>query len=62
MAPEYRRPLVVGELLGYQPDVACLQEVDERMFLQLLHPQLAAAGGCFWQGWVKSLISGFRTA
>jgi len=30
--PEYRRPLVLAELLGYNADLVCLQEVDEKMF------------------------------
>ena len=44
--PDYRRPLVLAEVLGFRPDLACLQEVDERMFTQYLQPQLEEAGGC----------------
>lgn len=44
LAPEYRRPLVVQELLGYNADVLCLQEVDASMFFLCLRPHLAAAG------------------
>jgi hypothetical protein len=44
MAPEFRRPLVVAELLGLQGDVVCLQEVDEKMFTHYLQPQMGEAG------------------
>lgn len=44
LAPEYRRPLVLGELLGYRADVAALQEVDEKMFSLCLEPALGEAG------------------
>ena len=40
LQPDYRRPLVLGEILGYKADVMCLQEVDEKMFYQLLQPAL----------------------
>ena len=42
--PEYRRPLVLQELLGYHADVICLQEVDETAFSRYFQPQLHAAG------------------
>ncbi|KAK9819723.1 hypothetical protein WJX72_001675 [[Myrmecia] bisecta] len=44
MAPEYRRPLVVQELLGYHADLICLQEVDQKAFAQYFQPQLSYAG------------------
>ena len=42
--PDYRRPLVLQELLGYHADVICLQEVDETAFSRYFQPQLHAAG------------------
>jgi 2',5'-phosphodiesterase len=42
--PAYRRPLVLAELLGFNADVVCLQEVDEKMFSACLTPQLAQEG------------------
>src|SRR5690242_18577301 len=44
LVPEYRRPLVLQELLGYRADVAALQEVDDRMFSLCLTPALGEAG------------------
>jgi hypothetical protein len=44
LAPEYRRALVVRELLGYHADVLCLQEVDESFFAKSLRPHLDGAG------------------
>lgn len=44
LQPDYRRPLVLGEILGYKADVICLQEVDEKMFSQLLQPALKVYG------------------
>lgn len=45
LEPEYRRPLVLQELLGFNADVVCLQEVDEKAFSAYLAPQLAVEGG-----------------
>ena len=42
--PGYRRPLVLSELLSYNADVICLQEVDDKMFTQLLDPGLRLYG------------------
>jgi 2',5'-phosphodiesterase len=42
--PSYRRPLILGELLGYNADVICLQEVDDKMFTHWLEPVLRWAG------------------
>lgn len=47
LAPEYRRPLIVQELLGYNADVICLQEVDESAFRVCLQPHMEAAGALF---------------
>ncbi|KAK9846341.1 hypothetical protein WJX81_001906 [Elliptochloris bilobata] len=44
LAPEYRRPLIVQEVLGYDADVVCLQEVDESAFRLCLQPHMEAAG------------------
>ncbi|KAL4445318.1 hypothetical protein ABPG77_011143 [Micractinium sp. CCAP 211/92] len=42
--PDYRRPLVLSELLGFKADIMCLQEVDEKAFSAYLEPQLEAEG------------------
>jgi 2',5'-phosphodiesterase len=42
--PLYRRPLVLDELLQYNADVICLQEVDDKMFQLCLQPALNIAG------------------
>ena len=44
LEPDYRRPLVVSELLGFRADIMCLQEVDEKAFTAFLAPQLAQEG------------------
>jgi 2',5'-phosphodiesterase len=44
MAPEYRRPLIAQELLGFHADVLCLQEVDEKAFATYFAPLLRHAG------------------
>lgn len=31
LEPEYRRQLVLREVLGYHADIVCLQEVDDRV-------------------------------
>ena len=41
---EYRRPLVLQELLGFNADIICLQEVDEKAFALFLQPHLDYAG------------------
>lgn len=43
--PEYRKQLVLAEVLGYGADVVCLQEVDEKVFYEYLVPHLGLAGG-----------------
>lgn len=42
--PLYRRPLVLQELLQYNADVICLQEVDDKMFNLCLQPAMNIAG------------------
>ncbi|GLI58784.1 hypothetical protein VaNZ11_000540 [Volvox africanus] len=42
--PGYRRPLMLRELLGYQADVMCLQEVDEKAFSDFLTLHLGLQG------------------
>jgi 2',5'-phosphodiesterase len=42
--PLYRRPLVLYELLQYNADVICLQEVDDKMFTLCLQPAMNIAG------------------
>ena len=41
---DYRRPLILQELLGFNADIICLQEVDEKAFAEYFHPQLQQAG------------------
>lgn len=41
---EYRKQLLLKELLGYNADVLCLQEVDEKIFKHDLGPVLGANG------------------
>ena len=45
MASDYRRPLLLEELLGYNADILCLQEVDEKAFRVFFGPQFWHAGG-----------------
>ena len=42
--PQYRRPLILQELLGFHADIICLQEVDEKAFAEYFLPQLQQAG------------------
>jgi 2',5'-phosphodiesterase len=44
LGPQYRRPLVFKEILDYNPDIACLQEVDASAFDSLLEPGLREHG------------------
>ena len=37
---EYRRPLLMKEILGYKADILCLQECDETLFHHVLSPIL----------------------
>ena len=39
-----RMPLLVHEILAYQPDVVCLQEVDKSVFEGLFRPVLESQG------------------
>eukprot|EP00804_Cyclotella_cryptica_P003746 CCRYP_008916-RA/>CCRYP_008916-RA protein AED:0.11 eAED:0.11 QI:801/1/1/1/0.83/0.71/7/48/561 len=39
-----RHALIVHELLDYQPDIICLQEVDADVFRDLLHPVMNVMG------------------
>ena len=39
-----RMPLLVYEILAYQPDVVCLQEVDASVFEELFRPVLTSQG------------------
>jgi len=43
-AAEYRRPLVLQEVLGFNADIICLQEVDVKAFQQFLQPHMDYAG------------------
>ena len=45
MASDYRRPLLLEEILGYNADILCLQEVDEKAFRVFFGPQFWHAGG-----------------
>ena len=42
--PDYRRPLILLELLGFHADIICLQEMDEKAFSEYFLPQLQQAG------------------
>ncbi len=44
MVPEYRRPLIMQEILGYNADIICLQEVDEKAFATYFQPLMSYAG------------------
>lgn len=44
MVPEYRRPLIMQEILGYNADIICLQEVDEKAFATFFQPLMSYAG------------------
>lgn len=44
LEPSYRRPLVLSEILQYNADVICLQEVDDRMYTMCLEPAMRLAG------------------
>ena len=50
LEPQYRRPLILQELLGFHADIICLQEVDEKAFAEYFLPQLQQAGtvGSTW--------------
>ncbi|KAL1457804.1 hypothetical protein WDU94_007997 [Cyamophila willieti] len=41
---EYRRPLIIREILAYHADLICLQEVDEKCFNRHLAPTLFRKG------------------
>uniref|UniRef100_A0A8D8RZ77 2',5'-phosphodiesterase 12 n=2 Tax=Cacopsylla melanoneura TaxID=428564 RepID=A0A8D8RZ77_9HEMI len=41
---QYRRPLIIRELLAYHADLICLQEVDEKCFNRHLSPTLLREG------------------
>ena len=41
---EYRKHRILAELLSYQADLICLQEVQSNAFDDFFHPQLQAAG------------------
>lgn len=42
--PDYRRPLILMELLGFHADIICLQEMDEKAFAEYFLPQMQQAG------------------
>lgn len=46
---EYRQPVIVKELVGYNGDILCLQEVGEKCFERFLQPAMKESGylGCF---------------
>ena len=76
LEPQYRRPLILQELLGFHADIICLQEVDEKAFAEYFLPQLQQAGtvGSSWpicmcwggggegvQGWSTQGVAGLNT-
>ena len=44
MEPWRRRTLTLKELLRYNADIICLQEVDEKAYQRYFEPQLKAQG------------------
>ena len=40
----YRAPRLLVEILGYDPDILCLQDLDEAGFLDVFEPRLAEVG------------------
>ena len=48
---DYRQSLIVHELLGYNADVICMQEVDLKSFQRFMHPAMKdkGYGGCHQQ-------------
>lgn len=44
MEASYRRPLIAQEVLGYNADIVCLQEMDEKAFATYFHPVMQHAG------------------
>ena len=44
MDADYRKPLILQELLGFHADVLALQEVDEKAFTTYFLPHLLRAG------------------
>ncbi|CAG9099590.1 unnamed protein product [Plutella xylostella] len=48
---DYRKQLIIKELLGYNADIMCLQEVDAKIFNHCLNPLLSIEGfdGCFYK-------------
>lgn len=51
LAYDYRKQLIIREILGYHSDLICLQEVDSKVFQFDLEPLLKIAGfdGTFQQ-------------
>lgn len=46
-----RMPLIIHEILSYQSDIICLQEVDEHLWRRIFRPVLENAGyQGFWSG------------
>ena len=44
MEASYRRALIAQEVLGYNADIVCLQEVDEKAFFTYFLPVMQHAG------------------
>ena len=44
MEASYRRPLIAQEVLRYNTDIVCLQEVDEKAFFTYFYPVMKHAG------------------
>lgn len=44
MEASYRRSLIAQEVLGYNADIVCLQEVDEKAFFTYFLPVMQHAG------------------
>ena len=57
LSKEYRRPLILKELVGYHGDFINLQECGENMFSEFLKPKLKALG---YEGFLMVKLMGNR--
>ena len=54
LARQRRMPMIVAELLSYNADILCLQEVDLNIYESLLRPVFEAHG---YQGFFSNKVS-----
>jgi mRNA deadenylase 3'-5' endonuclease subunit Ccr4 len=60
LAKERRFPLILQEILAYDADIICLQEVDEIVFQTLLYPALSSSRLNYQGYFAKKEIEGSR--